>query len=116
MVNSIRFLIVYSFLFVGSYCFTQKCPDSCHVSIPKVLTPNCDGVDCMLLKVESICSIIPYELILFNRWGEIIFKSDDPHEAFDGSEANDGVYVWKIKGEFCDGERINEMGHVSIFR
>ena len=65
-----------------------------------------------------------YTLLIFNRWGEIIFESTNANIGWDGTygiESNevvkDGTYVWKIefKTKYND-ERKVEVGHVNILR
>ncbi len=43
-----------------------------------------------------------YSMLIFNRWGEVIFSSAHPDEGWDGRRADNknlvegGAYVWKI--------------------
>jgi len=43
-----------------------------------------------------------FELLLFNRWGEVIWESHDADARWDGTyvknslQCPDGVYTWKI--------------------
>ena len=45
-----------------------------------------------------------YNLQIFNRWGQLIFESDDVNEGWDGKYkgtlAPQAVYVWKVTGKF----------------
>ena len=65
-----------------------------------------------------------YTLMIFNRWGEIIFESNHPEVGWDGTYGadseeivKDGTYVWKIefKTKYND-ERKVELGHVNVLR
>ena len=61
-----------------------------------------------------------YELTLFNRWGEIVFISQNANKGWDGSFGNfdcpSGVYTWQILVRNSKG--INELhrGHVNLLR
>ena len=65
-----------------------------------------------------------YTLMIFNRWGEIIFESNHPEVGWDGTYGadseeivKDGTYIWKIefKTKYND-ERKVELGHVNVLR
>ncbi|NBR14377.1 MAG: hypothetical protein EBU01_07310, partial [Crocinitomicaceae bacterium] len=44
-----------------------------------------------------------FEMVIYNRWGEIVFKSQDHTKGWDGSfgykglDVQTGVYTWIIK-------------------
>ena len=44
-----------------------------------------------------------YKIMVFNRWGEVIFSSEDPNETWDGTYRGEvvptGVYPWVVKYE-----------------
>ncbi len=68
--------------------------------IPNAFSPNADGINDEFLGQGG--GIVKYELIIFDRWGNLIFRSDDLNKAWDG-KANRGddiaqidVYVWKV--------------------
>jgi gliding motility-associated-like protein len=65
-----------------------------------------------------------YELMIYNRWGELIYESDNPAIGWDGTYGGgsgqfvpEGTYVWKIKFKRKhNAERKVEVGHVNILR
>lgn len=64
-------------------------------------------------------NIEQYKLQIFNRWGVLIYESDDVHKGWDGYYANgtladQGVYVWKVSGRFADGKYFNLVGDVTF--
>lgn len=88
------------------------------VYIPNTFTPNDDelnqGFHIVIGNVKS------FELLVFNRWGELIFTMDDANDYWDGSfkglECQDGTYVWTIKFvDFFDKE-YEQSGHVNLLR
>lgn len=109
-------IVLLCFCIIGFGSYSQDCPDSCKYYIPNVLTPDCDGVDCEILEIRSSCSFNLFDFTLFNRWGEIIFHSTDVNKKFDCTGYKDGTYIWKLKGEFCSGQIIDDTGHLNIFR
>ncbi|MFL5763373.1 MAG: PKD domain-containing protein [Bacteroidia bacterium] len=68
--------------------------------IPNAFTPNGDGVNDYFYG-QGI-GIIKYDLMIFDRWGNLIFEGNDLNKMWDG-KANGGdeiaqqdVYVWKV--------------------
>lgn len=61
-----------------------------------------------------------YELEIYTRWGELIFRSGDPAMGWDGyvrgNLAPAGVYVWKVKARCTTGEVIDKAGDVTLIR
>ncbi len=76
---------------IGSYC-----PSSLY--IPNSFTPNGDGKNAVF-KAEGI-NVSEFELLIFDRWGELIFKSNDIDKGWDGTyigkKVQEDVYVWKL--------------------
>jgi gliding motility-associated-like protein len=62
-----------------------------------------------------------YNLLIFNRWGEVLFESNNAefgwNGTYDGEIVKDGTYVWKIefKTKYTD-ERVVKVGHVNLLR
>lgn len=63
-----------------------------------------------------------YHLYIFNRWGELIFETEDLDQGWDGTYNGvlvpDGVYVWKITGAPLSNEAELEeyYGHVTVLK
>jgi gliding motility-associated-like protein len=61
-----------------------------------------------------------YKLSIFNRWGELVFVSEDLTFGWDGTYDNknvpEGVYIWQI--EVQNSSLINEIhrGHINLIR
>ena len=88
--------------------------------IPSSFTPNNDGVNDNF-RGEGI-GILKYELMIFDRWGNLIFYSDDLDKAWDG-KANKGeiaaqqdVYVWKVVLVDVFRKKHNYIGTVTIVK
>ncbi|TXI84739.1 MAG: T9SS type B sorting domain-containing protein [Crocinitomicaceae bacterium] len=88
------------------------------IYIPNTFTPNDDehnqGFHIVIGNIKS------FELLIFNRWGELIFTMDDVNDYWDGTykelECQDGTYVWTIKYyDFFDKE-YEQTGHVNLLR
>lgn len=91
--------------------------------VPNAFTPDGDKVNNTFQPVfTSGFDIYDYHLIMFNRWGEVIFESYDAEIGWDGtyldgSLADSGVYVWTIEfGEIKSDKRNIKQGHVTLIK
>ena len=106
------------------------------LKIPSVFTPNGDGVnDTFVITVNNRSQsagsgndsrgdstpdekpLSTYykasELVIFNRWGRIVYKSNDYQNDWDGGGLSDGTYFYVLK---CTGlkEVVQYQGSVMI--
>ncbi|MCI5058497.1 MAG: gliding motility-associated C-terminal domain-containing protein, partial [Flavobacteriales bacterium] len=95
------------------------------INIPNAFSPNGDARNDEFFPVAlGIDPYDDYEFLIFNRWGDLIFRGDDLYETWKGSttemtdneEAQQGVYVWTLQYRTLDGQLKNEMGHVTLLR
>jgi hypothetical protein len=64
-------------------------------------------------------NVTTYELQIFNRWGVLIYTSNDIYKGWDGYFGNgnlapQGVYVWKVVGQYADGGYFVKIGDVTF--
>ena len=64
-------------------------------------------------------NVTEYTLQIFNRWGVLIFESNDLNKGWDGyfgngNLAHQGVYVWKVTGQYADGNYFEKIGDVTF--
>jgi PKD repeat protein len=61
-----------------------------------------------------------YRLEIFNRWGELLFVSEDIEIGWDGYYkgrlSKEDVYVWKVRGTFINGIKFIDAGDVTLLR
>jgi gliding motility-associated-like protein len=87
------------------------------ISVPNAFTPNNDGRNDSFRAVGV--NITNYRMQLFDRWGELIFTSDDPGVGWDGTKngasCSNDIYVWSIYYE-SDAleEKVKEMIHGTV--
>ncbi|GAL87707.1 CHU large protein [Sporocytophaga myxococcoides] len=95
------------------------CPP--RVFVPGIFTPDHDDINDVFKTFGKYFTA--YKFTVFNRWGEIIFYTEDPTEAWDGTYLGEpmpnGVYPWilyyeglseRYKGPF------KEQGSVTVDR
>lgn len=65
------------------------------IIVPNVITPNGDGVNDKFV-IENVDKLESSQLRIYNRWGKLIFSSNNYNNEWDGQGAADGVYYWQI--------------------
>lgn len=123
----------------GSYILCQRavssdgCADTLCVELevensslfyaPNTFTPDQDGLNEVFRPVYLGYLDNSYHLQVFDRWGVLIFETQDPEEGWTGAVnrgnffAPDGVYLWQI--ELRDAslpEYVRYQGHVTLLR
>lgn len=91
--------------------------------IPNTFTPDGDTFNESFKPIfDSGLDIYDYHLLIFNRWGEIMFESYNVDQGWDGTYggrkiATDGIYVWRIEfGETMSDKTHFVEGHVNLMR
>lgn len=88
------------------------------IAFPNAFTPNNDGLNDTFRPVSQ--GVIKYELLVYNRWGELIFTTKDLSAGWDGTvkgkEAKPDVYVWKAEGNFTNGRSFEMAGDVTLIK
>lgn len=90
--------------------------------VPNAFTPNADVNNQLFQPVmTSGYDVSSYELRIFNRWGELVFISNDPNKGWDGShqgwKSPTGVYSYNLS--FITKEnlkKINKTGSFHLIR
>ena len=84
--------------------------------IPNVITMNYDGINDEINFSEILDVCLEFEIIILNRWGNVIFKTNEQGPAFSGKDLSDnelleGVYFYKI----TSGDSVSH-GHITIIK
>jgi PKD repeat protein len=68
----------------------------------------------------DVTNLKEYRLMVFDRWGLMVFETKNPAEGWDGYYRNElcpqGVYVWKVRAVFDDGNEVVKVGDVTLLR
>ena len=64
-------------------------------------------------------NVVEYQLLIYTRWGELIYESDDLYKGWDGylngkHKANQGVYAYKAIVKYIDGSQEVKIGDVTF--
>mgnify|MGYP001095828808 CR=1 FL=1 len=86
--------------------------------IPNTFSPNGDGSNDTWGIFGNLGGIKEYDLKIFNRWGEKVYESSDPHFQWNGTYQGvlqePGVFVYYMKVIFVDGLKPDGDGKGSI--
>lgn len=92
-----------------------------NVFIPNTFTPNND--DFNNVWQPSISYIETYRLWIYNRWGELLYETDDLYRGWNGTYQNRGdkilpldVYVYRITYKEFNGKQKTLLGHINLIR
>jgi gliding motility-associated-like protein len=90
--------------------------------LPNAFTPNGDGTNDTFKGKGVLPGITNFRFMIWNRWGEPMFETDDPLAAWNGRKNNvgqdapSGVYL--VVATFRDprGEPVERKGYVTLIR
>ena len=58
--------------------------------------------------------------MIYDRWGEKVFESTDPHKGWDGTyngrTLNNAVFAYVVTAAFIDGSEANISGTVTLIK
>ena len=87
------------------------------VIVPEILTPNGDGKNDVLI-IDNIEDFPKNEILIFNRWGQIVLKKKPYQNNWDGRNQKgqvvpDGTYYYILRLDIGEG-KIQE-GRIAVF-
>jgi gliding motility-associated-like protein len=89
------------------------------IFVPNVFSPNDDqSNDVFFVTSQNLASL---ELLIFNRWGNLMATISDPLGSWDGktnggNDATAGVYFYKYVATGQAGEEITGQGFITLIR
>ncbi len=90
--------------------------------LPNAFTPNEDSVNDFFRGKGLVDGLKDFKLSIWNRWGEMIFETNDPLEAWNGKKNNsgkispNGVYVYLLNYRNPRGQLNTQEGFVTLIR
>jgi gliding motility-associated-like protein len=88
---------------------------------PNAFTPNGDGKNDVFYGYGEGIDNTSFEMLVYDRWGNLIFKSNDLNRGWDGRN-NSGplcqidTYVWQVRFNDLTGNPHKYMGHINLIR
>lgn len=94
--------------------------------LPNAFTPNNNGLNEVFRPVAQFAydgvefKPTSYDFIILNRWGEIMFRTNDMRIGWDGTYKNkpaqQGTYIYQLKAQGTDNRFIYKEGSVMLLR
>jgi gliding motility-associated-like protein len=89
-------------------------------NVPSGFTPNGDGINDVFRPLGTAEYATEYQMTIWNRWGQEVFRSVSPFDGWDGSyhgsEALTGVYAYVITYTNIYGEPKVVKGNITLTR
>lgn len=95
--------------------------DTDHVYVPNAFTPNGDNNnDVMRVRSNFADQLTEFRWIIYNRWGQEVYSSDDPLGSWDGTQEGDDlepdVYGYWLRVRCPAGQELIQQGNITILR
>lgn len=101
---------------IGSDSITVETMDcTVSLSLPNIFTPNHDGINDYFRPVSSL-GVKSLSIMIYNRWGKLVFESNDISIDWNGGDFADGTYYWIADYNGIDGGKYRESGYVTVVR
>lgn len=102
----------------SSSSVTIEVLDVVNTFIPDYFSPNGNDANEVLYVRGS--PLFEFTMRIYNRWGQIIFVSNDQQTGWDGSidgrPAQPGIYVYRVNGVSPGGQEVERSGQITLVR
>lgn len=93
---------------------------TCYLQMAEAFTPNNDNLNETFAPTYISCNFRAYYFSIYNRWGEVVFRTTDQNVRWDGSYLGNpsqlGVYMYNLNYVDQDGVRESKNGVVTLMR
>ena len=89
---------------------------------PNAFSPNNDGLNDSWGFITDADCWNTWEVLIYNRWGQVVYEMDSPDDRWDGSFRNgeyytqDGVYGYSLRAVAWNLETIEMNGFITVLR
>jgi len=90
--------------------------------LPNAFTPNNDSRNDLYMGAGILDGISDFQMMIWSRWGELVFETNDPYEGWNGKMKNTGqdmplgVYVCKVSYKDPRGETVELNEFATLIR
>jgi gliding motility-associated-like protein len=89
-----------------------------YLEAPSAFSPNGDSKNDIFRFEEK--NIISFDMKIFNRWGKIVFSTNDVHNGWDGNVSghpqNIDTYIYSVKAETIHGYKFEKKGEFLLLK
>ena len=91
------------------------------IYLPNTFTPNGDGNNDFFGPVGNVSAASAYRLVIYDRWGELVFSSSNPYEKWDGKfsgmfTGGTESYAWYVTYTFKGQYRRTKKGMITVMK
>jgi gliding motility-associated-like protein len=99
------------------------------IKFPNAFIPNINGGNGGVFETPDYknevfhpvsAGVVVYRLLIYNRWGNLLFESNDINVGWDGyykgKLCEQGVYVYRATGRYTNGKTYDVRGDVTLLR
>ena len=103
-------------------CVPIKIDEKLLLYVPNTFTPDGDGRNDIFIPSNQGANPSDYEFTVFDRWGDIVFYSEEKTKGWDGnkdgSPCKEDTYVWQLKTSIIGGKGEKKLlrGHINLVR
>jgi len=90
--------------------------------VPNSFSPNGDGINDVFMPITMGIELDGYMLSVYNRWGQLVFSTDNPRRGWDGVDFKNGSkepiggYSWNIQFKDYDANLVSRTGTLVLLR
>ena len=93
----------------------EECEEAVHV--PNAFTPDGDGQNDLFLPVFNHPERLEsYSMQVYDRWGRLLFSTENLHQGWDGRGCPTGTYVWRMEYKAAGEKPQLLTGSVTVVR
>lgn len=90
------------------------------IFVPKAFTPDNNNMNDRLYVRATNIQQLDFQFMIYNRWGELVFKTENIEEGWDGTHrgviAEPGVFVYHLRATCDNDERYFGKGNITLIR
>lgn len=94
----------------------------CKLQVPTAFSPNNDNANDELQALSN-CNVSNFNFAIYDRWGDLVFKTNSTQEAWkgkkNGKECDLGVYVWVASYDLQQEDKTTseqQWGNITLIR
>lgn len=99
------------------YVSINPCPHALY--IPNAFTPNNNDNSNNYFEVFGV-ELRTLDILIFDRWGKIAYHIQSPQDKWDGKiagkDAPEGVYTYRLRATFTNGDALQRAGTITLMR
>jgi gliding motility-associated-like protein len=109
---------------MDAQCYSVSVSSESFIFVPNSFSPDADGTnDVFAPVIAGLTSEFRYTLRIYNRWGDVIFETNDPYEVWTGNThggdhyAQADSYVYELTLQLRAGEPpLRKLGSLLLIR